>query len=147
MQGCINHNASFTNIPRVAHIDTYRCANLFTADDAVIIQTSCPKKINNNQYYLDTPQYDIVQRTFYHAMFLHDMLPFYDDTNIIVPKDNYIERFIEKGPVQKELHAIQHSFKNATHLRFFTDGSVIDIGKESMSMGLAFIQTHHSSES
>ena len=143
---CQNHNTSFSSIPRTAHIDTYRCANLFTADDAVIIQSSSPKKINNNLYYFDTPQYDIIQRTFYHAMFLHNMLPFYEDTNIIIQRDNYIERFIEKGPIQKELHAIQHSFKDATHLRFFTDGSVIDIGKESMSMSLAFVQTHYLSE-
>src|SRR6266480_3182318 len=79
-------------------------------------------------------------------MFLHNMLPFYEDTNIIIQRDNYIERFIEKGPIQKELYAIQHSFKDATHLQFFTDGSVIDIGKESMSMSLAFVQTHHLSE-
>src|SRR5205085_229359 len=38
------------------------------------------------------------------------------------------------------------SFKDATHLQFFTDGSVIDIRKESMNMSLAFIQTHHLSE-
>src|SRR5437764_1814223 len=79
-------------------------------------------------------------------MFLHNMLPFYEDSNIIIPRNNYIERFIDKSPIQKELHAIQHSFKNATHLQFFTDVSVIDIRKESMSMSLAFIQTHHLSE-
>ena len=58
--GCQNHNTSFSSISRTAHIDTYRYANLFTADDAVIIQSSSPKKINNNLYYFDTPQYDIV---------------------------------------------------------------------------------------
>ena len=44
----------------------------------------------------------------------------------------------------KELHTIQNSFKQVTVLHFYTDSSVVDIGKELMSMSLAFYQNYFS---
>ena len=148
--GCIINNPHFNHIERTQSTDSYTCTNLYYAHDAVPIQSSSPRvqdKKTKVIYHLDTPLYDIEQRAEFHSKFYNMIIPFSHDIDIFHPKENFIEKFIERGPIQKELHAIQHSFQEATTLKFYTDGSVIDIGKESMSMSLAFYQTHWQSPS
>ena len=57
-------------------------------------------------------------------------------------EEKLLIRFTEKGPIQKELYLNQCQLINAKELHFYTDGSVIDLGKESMSMSFAILQTH-----
>ena len=115
--------------------------------DAVEIQKERdPKSHDRNTkliYRFNTPLYDINQRAEFHSKFYNGIIPHQIDHDNFTYKHNLLERFIERGPIQKELHAIQHSFRNTTHLDFYTDGSVIDIGKMSMSMSLAFYQNRY----
>ena len=76
--------------------------------------------------------------------FFNNVISYIKDTDIYIPKINFLERFLEKALIMKELHSIQNSFRNATTLQFYTDGSVVNIRKELMSMSLAFYQNHFS---
>ena len=74
--------------------------------------------------------------------FFNNVILYIEDNDIYIPKEDFLERFLEKELIMKKLHSIQNSFKNATTLQFYTDSSVVDIGKELISMSLAFYQNH-----
>src|SRR5436190_5201258 len=73
---------------------------------------------------------------------MNNIIPFVIQSHNTQKPTNLIERYITSSTAVNQLKVIQHSFNTASHLEFYTDGSVINIGQESMSMSLAFVQTN-----
>ena len=53
---------------------------------------------------------------------------------------NLLLRYTDRGPIQKELLAIQNQFQHMKDFSFYTDGSLVELGNEMISMSLAFMQ-------
>jgi ribonuclease HI len=144
-QGCIINNEMFNVIPGSVGDKEYCCTNIYTADDAIIFQTRHSKKISKSEYIFDVSIYEIYQWAEFHMKFFYNFILYKDDfVSLPLIEINKLLKFTNKGPIQKELFTIQHNLQNATNLEFYTDGSLIDFGKEFMSMGFAFVQTHNS---
>jgi ribonuclease HI len=121
--------------------DNNDCIITTPFNSALIINTI--KKINENLYLIDTPLYEITQLTQYNWLFMDHRLNFNLGNSIIQqPNPNLIYRFVESGPIRNQLISHQNSFSSATNLTFYTDGSVINLETEYVSMSSAYLQTN-----
>ena len=130
---------NFSSIIRdVSNLQYYSLHQIY---DVTIYQKHANKKISNDVYFFKTPIFVAQQIAEYHWKFLHGTLPFFDDQQYVSLPENLIHRFIQPGIIASQLTHIQRGFFNAPFLEFYTDGSLINVGREMMSMSCAFIQT------
>jgi hypothetical protein len=101
----------------------------------------CFTKQNKTAYILDIPLFEILQTAEFHTKFLYGILPYMNTPIVHTPQYNLIDQYIEKGPIRNILHSIQEQFCSSLILEFYTDGSVINLGKESISASISFLQT------
>jgi exonuclease III/ribonuclease HI len=150
-KGCNINNPDFNLVTNTTGEHIYKCTNLYTATDAIKIVCSKSKKISDTEYLIETPLFEADAWAQYHMEFFYKKRPFLDinidntsDINNLpnIDSNNLLIKFTERGPIQKELYLIQSQLTDEKELHFYTDGSVIDLGKESMSMSFALIQTH-----
>ena len=141
--GCYLNN-TFTYVSNNITAAPCQCSSFYPLFDVIIFQQTANKKHSNNTYFFKTPFFVAYQLAEFHWKFYHNILPFYDDRQIIFHPENFISRYIQHGIIASQLIAIQQSFLRAPHLEFYIDGSLVNVGRESMSMSCAFIQSDSS---
>jgi hypothetical protein len=142
--GCYINNCSHNLYETHLNLAINPCINTFSIFEAVTIPNECMKcfnKHNRSAYLLNIPLFEILQTAEFHTKFLHGILPYTNTPVPHTPQYNLINRYIEKGPVRNILHSSQEQFRSSLYLEFYTDGSVINLGKESISTSISFLQT------
>jgi hypothetical protein len=143
--GCQINNPDFNSIDLYNRTLTSQCANLYTAQDAILIPGGKHVLQKNLSYRLNSSIQELLQWAEYHMLFLYNQIPFERPqcpSSTIDLQNNILLKYTYKGPIQKELHRLQHLIANSTQLEFYTDGSVFDLGTDTTSASFAFVQTH-----
>ena len=130
--GCNINHTQFTSLSR--------CQNFYSFPNAILINT---KKLFSTLRELNTPLFELFQQAlFRHSFFNRQIIYNLDDIPLAQHNPNPLLRFIEHGDTRNRLLIIQQKLLSFTNLDFYTDGSLIDLGKESVQMGFSFIQTN-----
>src|ERR1044071_6468121 len=143
MHGCSISRPQFCRVELKASIKECACANLYTASDAVIISKRLMTKLQDKQYAMDLPLYEIFQWSTYHVKLSSGLISDLPPLPITyVDNSNPIEKYLLRSPFRRQLRDIQLTLSSATNLTFYTDGSLMDNQTTSSSMTFAFLQTN-----
>ena len=135
--GCWLHNTIYSLIS--TKTGTLSCANIYTTADAVVIKKV--KKLNQ-EYKLFSSIYELFQQAEYHMKFKYGLHTYYIPSPVTYnTAPNIIQRFLQQSMIHEQLLTIQQQLQHASTLEFYTDGSLKDSGRESVSISFAIIQT------
>ena len=112
--GCSISHPQFCRVELKASIKECACANLYTASDAVIISKRLMTKLQDKQYAMDLPLYEIFQWSTYHVKLSSGLISDLPPLPITyVDNSNPIEKYLLRSPFRRQLRDIQLTLSSA----------------------------------
>ena len=120
----------------------YGVAGVFNAADAVVIRDVKLWSPGSNLYSFSYMVEDLFSQAYFKWHFNHSIIPFsYASHTSSFLAEDPIARFLAASPSLPILQDIRNSFADFLNFEFYTDGSLIHLGSENLSMSCSFYQS------